>query len=192
MAQNEYKRLTRWRRRGGKFFEGLSTHSSLWLGNDHLLCIDTNRFSEMYKRFYFRDIQAITIRKTKRREIWNIVLLMILLVSITAAISAFDSSLYAWAFMTSPIGLILLLNNILGPTCTVHLRTAVQVEELPPLSRVRRTQQFMARVRPLIVAAQEHFVPEETSTPLGGELQSPPSEPAEPPAIATGPPHSTN
>jgi len=51
-------------------------------------------------------------------------------------------------------GLPLLINILRGRTCRCFLRTAVQTEQLPPLSRVRRAQKVFARIRPLIAAAQ--------------------------------------
>src|SRR5437899_1170126 len=35
--------------------------STLWLAGDHILSIDSHRFSEEYKRYYFKDIQAIIV-----------------------------------------------------------------------------------------------------------------------------------
>src|SRR4029078_13353826 len=72
MPEKEYKRLTRALPRA-KFAVVSSGNSSLWLGKDHLLCIDTNGYTENYKRFYFRDIQAFVIRKTDRYKWWGIV-----------------------------------------------------------------------------------------------------------------------
>jgi hypothetical protein len=54
-------------------------------------------------------------------------------------------------------------NNILGTTCTVFLRTAVQVEEIACLSRVRRASNVLDRIRPFIAAAQGELPPEEIS-----------------------------
>src|SRR5436305_13755595 len=67
MPEKEYQRLTRARPRS-RFAVVSSGNSSLWLGKDHLLCIDTNGYTETYKRFYFRDIQALVIRKTERHK----------------------------------------------------------------------------------------------------------------------------
>src|SRR6266550_3445601 len=53
---------------------GLLSYSRLWLGPDHLLLARTAFFSEEYKRFYFRDIQAVVTRRTERREILNVIL----------------------------------------------------------------------------------------------------------------------
>ena len=149
----------------------VSTRSSLWLGKDHLLSIDSTYFAEEYKRFYFRDIQAITIRTTRRRAILNLVLLFLLLLWLGTLVYAFTVgpaqagpvvALLPMSFLI--IGLALVVNNVLGPTCAVYLRTAVQVEELPSLNRVRRAHQAMTLLRPLIVAAQGELTAEEVST----------------------------
>ena len=38
--------------------------ATLWLGADHILSVNSARFSEEYKRYYFKDIQAIVVRQT--------------------------------------------------------------------------------------------------------------------------------
>src|SRR5919108_843136 len=138
MAEKEYRRLSRPRLRRRGLPTVASTRSSLWLGKDHLLNIDSNRFTEEYKRFYFRDIQAITIRKTKRREIWNFALLMLLIGWIAMVINELSSAgpaidpamgtLLGALFLILAVPL--LANNVLGPSCAVYLQTAVQIEEL--------------------------------------------------------------
>lgn len=162
MAEKEYRRLTRWRgRRQGWITIGLATRSSLWLGSDHLLKIDSNRFVETYKRFYFRDIQAITIRTTKRRQFWNVILLLLLLMCLGGLSEPFVRRFVPWTMLV--LAAPLLVNNLLGITCVTFLRTAVQVEELPSLSRVGRVHKVLERIRPLISAAQGELTPEETS-----------------------------
>src|SRR4051794_11160105 len=59
----KYERLTRSRPRT-RFGLVSTGNGSLWLGPDHLLCIDSSGYTENYKRFYFRDIQALFIRET--------------------------------------------------------------------------------------------------------------------------------
>ena len=57
----KYRRLPgRGRRKQGLVFLA-AAHSSLWLGPDHLLSVDRIWMNEEYKRFYFRDVQAITV-----------------------------------------------------------------------------------------------------------------------------------
>jgi hypothetical protein len=180
MSDKEYRRLTRSRVRRKGFFAATATRSSLWLGNDHLLSIDSTRFTEEYKRFYFRDIQAITIRITNRRKIWNLVLMLSLLFwlgSLVRMLSELDTGTIVFMGITFLIlALPLLLNNILGPTCTAYLRSAVQIEELPSLSRVLRAHNVLDRIRPLIVAAQGQLTPEELSARM--QEMNPSSEPS--------------
>jgi hypothetical protein len=52
-----YKRLPG---NGANFLERIT----LYLATDHLLYVSSTGFSESYRRFYFRDIHAITVRKT--------------------------------------------------------------------------------------------------------------------------------
>lgn len=161
MPEREYQRLTRPRVRHKNILSSVSTRSSLWLGKDHLLSIDSNRYSEEYKRFYFRDIQAITIRTTKRRATWNLVfgLLFIIWLGTFVSVDAVQRTNPFFALWFVFLGVPLLLNNTMGPTCATYLRTAVQIEVLPSLNRVRRARRILDRIRPAIMAAQEQQVP---------------------------------
>jgi len=175
MAEKEYQRLTRARLRRAGFFTAVATRSSLWLGKDHLLGIDSNGYGEDYKRFYFRDIQAVTIRKTNRRRLWNWILAIPLAVcSMFLIVGLVDVSRRQiqtddyWGFLGwgIPFGIVLglmLTNTLRGPGGVCHLHTAVQTEQLPSLNRVRRARKVLDRLRPLIAAAQGQLAPEEIS-----------------------------
>jgi len=160
MSERQYRRLTRLRRSGGRFFSGFGTFSGLWLGADHLLSITSNRFAEDYKRFYFRDIQSLTVLQTSRRRIWNFVFAFLTLLFLALIASSAPTPL-EWLWLLVPVSC-LVFNNILGPTCTVFLRTEVHVEELPSLRRVYRAHKIIARIRPLIAEAQGELSEEET------------------------------
>ena len=179
MAETQYRRLTWPRRRKAGFIAATYIRSSLWLGDDHLLVIDSNGYSETYKRFYFQDIQAIAIRLTRRRLIWNWVL------GVPTAIClggwSYDlvinrsidlSGIVAGTVFTLLFGLPLLFNNLLGPTCACTLRTAVQTEDLPPLCRLRKTRRILDHLRPLIVQAQGQLSPEEIPARLQAWTQA--------------------
>src|SRR5207247_848529 len=70
-TEKEYHRLPGTGRRRQGFVSASAIRSRIWLGKAHLLCVDSMVFSEDYKRFYFRDIQAVVIRRTSRGKIWN-------------------------------------------------------------------------------------------------------------------------
>jgi hypothetical protein len=167
MTKREYTRLTRTRNRS--FFSiAMSSRTSLWLGSDHLLCVDTSGYTETYKRFYFRDIQAVTLGHSKRRMIWNFVLGFLAFPCLAGLVAELLSksgvdrgAILAWSVPALVFAVPLVINNLLGPACVCYLRTAVQVEELSSLSRWRKARQVLARVRPLIAAAQGELNPEE-------------------------------
>jgi hypothetical protein len=168
MPEKEYYRLT-WPRARSTMAVAFVEHSSLWLGKDHLLCVESSNYVENYKRFYFRDIQAITIADSKRRVIWNWVLGSITAICLTGWIFGLlqSSSADFWpavifgAIVTGFFGVPLLLNNVLGPTVTCYIRTAVQTEEIASLKRLRRARKVFDRIRPLIIQAQGQLNPEE-------------------------------
>src|SRR5580658_7114351 len=55
----EYRKLPGKRR-------GFLNVSSVWAGPDHLLLVRGSRFREEYKRFYYRDVQAIAVARGPR------------------------------------------------------------------------------------------------------------------------------
>ena len=136
MAEPEYRRLTKTRVRRKGAFAITATRTSLWLGNDHLLSIDSTGYTEEYKRFYFRDIQALTICGNQRRVVWNWILLAVLVIPLAwLATMLFDREINSnaiwilWSIITSILLIPLIVNNLFGATCNCYLRTAVQVEE---------------------------------------------------------------
>lgn len=173
MREKEYRRLCRDRSRSGFGFSG---RSGLWLGRDHLLCVDTNGYTETYKRFYFRDIQVISIHRTQR-HLWlaGILAFLAFIFVVLAIVAAPNTPFARWdggeMFVECLLGamaalfLLLLLSNFLaGPACKCLLRTAVQIEELAPLNRVRRARKLLARLRPFIIAAQGELSREDISS----------------------------
>ena len=167
MPDIAYQRLSRTSSRTG-FAVAVRSRGSLWLGPDHLLCVETNGYRETYKRFYFRDIQAIIIQHTKRRVIWNAILPTPLaggLVGLLALWSAGERNEVAIVLCLVFVGIFLLflvINNILGTGCVCYLRTAVQIEQLPGLYRVPKARKVLAKIRPQIVAAQGSELSAET------------------------------
>jgi hypothetical protein len=167
VAKSEYQRLTRTRSRS-PFAFAWATRSSLWLGADHLLAVETNGFTETYKRFHFRDIQAITLVATQRRQQWNSVFGVLALVAaavwggvLLASGPSLSGSVVGALVVAVLFGVPLLVNNLLGPSCECRIHTAVQTEVLPSLRRLRRVQRLLERLRPLIAGAQGTLAPEE-------------------------------
>jgi hypothetical protein len=183
MAASNYIKLTP-PRRNATFAVASTSRSNLYLGSDHLLSVETVFYSEKYRRFYFRDIQAITLRRTKRALVIGIVtgiltLLFVLGVLLSSAIEA----RVVWSILAGVCFVPFVVNLIYGPTCTCELRTAVQTEKVPSMSRVRRAHKVLARIRPLIAEAQGQLTAEEITLRFQGRFVAPNNEPplVEPP-----------
>src|SRR5205823_8393660 len=131
------------------------SRAALFSADDHLLLCDyRSGFTERYKRFYFRDIEAIIIRKTNGWLFWIMAWILIGLIFLMIGTSA---SWNKWVTLAieGTCGLFVLRNLIRGPSCRVHIQTAVQTDALPMFKRVRKTRRVLARtLLPLIEQAQ--------------------------------------
>lgn len=151
--QIKYRRLPGTRRAHVRF-------TRLFLGPDHLLMIETTGYVENYKRFYFRDIQAIAIRKTRHAFIGNCCLGALLLLEVAALLAYFSSPdqeiaiLIPLLFVTVTTAVGLIVNALAGTSCICHIRTAVQTERLAPLNRVRKAKKALAALETLIHEVQ--------------------------------------
>jgi len=195
MTDSTYQRLTR-DRIPRQFAVVTASRISLWLGNDHLLLVESNGFTETYKRFYFRDIQAVTLQETTRRTVWNAVLavpMAICLIGILASSlpSANVPAMITWSIFVVILAIPFAVNNVRGTACVCQLRTAVQTEDLGSLSRVRQAQKVLEKIRPLLVGAQGQLTAAEVSAHMqeaasGVTAASQPEQPASsvPPIIS--------
>ena len=155
----------------------------LWEGNEHLLLVEWDGYREYYKRFDYRDIQAFIVRKTNESTIFNAILGAIVCVLAALAIGASEIGLRVFLLVLAGVlGLILLVNALSGPSCRCSIRTAVQTDDLPSLNRLRRSRKVLARLRPLIAAAQGQLAPEEIPVRMRELEQTPAASPGEPAA----------
>lgn len=154
MADVEYRRLTRPQNRS-RFALVTTSKSSLWLAKDHLLVIDTSGYTESYKRFRFRDVQALVLCRTDSWLYRAVILAGLASLSGLLAI-VIGGPIAAWIFgiIAALFGFFLLVDLIAGPTSKCYLRTAVQTEPLASLSRLRRAERVLSTLRPLILQAQ--------------------------------------
>lgn len=148
--------------RGVRGWVASVSYTSLWMGADHLLQVEGTRISEDYKRFYFKDIKAIIVRRTRKWATTNWILLGLAVlffglfgvIAFNVAPSDREGFLIAGGCIAGFFLLIVLINLLLGPTCVCHLRTPVQEEELPSLKRVRTARKALRRIREAVEAVQ--------------------------------------
>lgn len=131
---------------------GLRT--KLYLGPDHLLLIEQFILTERYKRFYFRDIQAITATKSARWIVFGLIWGFLVLLSALFFIVHTLVTLIFGALFTVLFGFAFIHNIVSGPTCIVRLQTAVQTHRVAPLERIRDFRKGMRTIVPLIQNAQ--------------------------------------
>jgi hypothetical protein len=145
---NPYTKLTpRHRTLGG--------YTQLWLAADHLLLLTNTRFSEEYKRFAFADIESIVVTQRPSQLVLQIVMILAALAWMSLWF-AVDSKFARWAIeITGAFALLVPIVDIArGPRCRCFLRTRVSGELLPPVSRIKTADNFLALIRPVIESVQ--------------------------------------
>lgn len=147
MARSPYKRLPG---RSGRFL--LTT--TLWTSDDHLLLVYSHGVTESYRRFFYRDIQAIVLCRTKNGLVMTLVLCLLGLAVGVPAFFLPSEVVVLFACLAGLFFLLAAINHFRGPTCRCTLRTAVQTLELPSLQRLRSARKVLTRLHPLILAAQ--------------------------------------
>lgn len=164
-----YRRLAS----GHKFGIASGGRISLHAAADHLLLRSSTVFMENYHRFYFADIEAITVRQTTRGIFWNVAFGLGLFVCL-AIIRVKPAPHWVSGIVAGIFALLLTLNISLGTTCVTQLQTRVQTRVLP-IRRVRKAFRVVDRLFQNITAAQAHVAqaaPVETQVqPLAPVIQ---------------------
>jgi hypothetical protein len=149
MAARPYKRLP------GRS-NGFLNSATLWEADDHLLLVESHRVSESYRRFFYRDIQAVVICRTESGLMMSLVLGLLAAVLGASGYMVGDVAGVTMGVFAGVFLLFALLNLLGGPTCRCTLRTAVQTQHLPSLNRLRKARKALARLQPKIAAFQEN------------------------------------
>ena len=142
----------------------------LWLAEDHVLESQSLLVHERYRRFFLKDVAAIVVRRTKARMWWNVAHGVLGFGGAALAGGLWWSGTFVkeqeprvvlWVFagMIAPFALIFLIlfliNSLLGPTCLCHVQTtAAGAHALAAPTRLRSARRVLARLAPLIEAAQ--------------------------------------
>jgi hypothetical protein len=146
-APQQYRKLPG---RGATF----THYVRLYVAVDHVLQVSSTGLTENYKRFYFRDIQSVTLRKTYVGKAANAILGATVAIFGVPALFTSMPVTFVLAGLAGFFAIGLGANIALGPTCVCQLSTAVQQERLHSLSRVRRARRVLEQMRPQITGAQ--------------------------------------
>lgn len=162
--------MTEYRRLPGKR-RGFFNVSSVWAGPDHLLLVRGSRFREEYKRFYYRDVQAVAVARTLRFHIstrsaligWFMISVAIAIFMpaiarfMPATLRTYNGSAGA---ALAGLGLITLalagvwIYISAAQSCRCRIYTAVSGDELPSIYRIWTARKFLAELEPLIAQTQ--------------------------------------
>ncbi|MGH9720806.1 MAG: hypothetical protein ACRD8O_11385 [Bryobacteraceae bacterium] len=138
------------------------SRASLWLGDDHLLLVRSNRFVEEYKRYYLNDIQAIVIRQSNDVAGSKIAL------NVTIGAAMLAIAIFGGPFVRVAAGILFVMFVLLklrGPMCACHLITAVSQDRLPSLYRLRNAQRAARIIRQAVEPVQGPQQPPATAPP---------------------------
>ena len=137
-----------------------SPGGTLWLAPHHLLQVQSGVLREGYRRFAYRDIQSVGVRRTARGLFYNVILgggaglfgLIAVLVAVSSASSA--GGLVVTGGLAGFCLALLVVNVLRGQTVRCDLRTAVGLYPLPSLSRMRPARRALELIRQRVDAAQ--------------------------------------
>lgn len=157
------------------------TYHQLWKGPDHFLLIKEIGWIEEYKRFYFNDIQSITVRQTASYLVWALIHPVLAL--FVAGIGQAGGAETGFYIFTGLLFLVIWSVHLLqGPTCTCWIQTGINREKLYMFRRVRQVRKFWNTVSLDLVEAQGRFSLEEMERV--GVFVEPEANTPEPPSIA--------
>jgi hypothetical protein len=144
----------RYRRLPGRS-RGFVKGSSVWLGPDHLLLVNSTRFREDYKRFHLRDIQAIVVAEAPRFAVSTPaagVALLWLIVYAALRLRGSGALPFTWIAGLGILGWWVYV--CAARSCVCRIFTAVSRDELPSVYRLRTARRFLAQLQPLVWQAQ--------------------------------------
>ncbi len=155
--------------------------SSFWNGPDHLLLVESVFFGERYRRFYYKDIQAVVMYRTGLNRVWTALWGALVLLFGVVALRVEGTPFTSGTLFVICLAA-LVANLLLGPCCRVFLQTAVQRQRLGTLRRVRTAAKAMDRIKALVEAQQGGWEKEKSVAALriqpGAESMSPRVQPA--------------
>ncbi|GMW03908.1 MAG: hypothetical protein AMXMBFR84_50420 [Candidatus Hydrogenedentota bacterium] len=136
--------------------------NQLYLADDHLVHVyKSNRYQETYKRFEYRDIQAIILRKTvagtyMSATFGTLAIGLLALGGLLGAGQNWEPGFYAFLVGAGLVAAVATgIHAAFGPTCVCSLVTPVQIEDLPSLGRWRSARSAVRLIKDRIQAVQE-------------------------------------
>jgi hypothetical protein len=128
--------------------------SRVYLAADHLLLVDCSGFEERYRRILLADIEAIVIRRTISGGLMSLGLGFFGTSFLLVAWALGSGGLVIFGVLGAVLLISLLFNILRGPTCSVSLKTRVQLHQVKAFSRLVASRRCVEQLLPLIQRAQ--------------------------------------
>ena len=129
-------------------------NDTLWMANDHLLSVHSNRISEDYQRLYFKDIQALIVEEPdySQRKIVLGGLVAVLAIALLALVFSrhYISAVCILMLLAIPLSILTSMAQ-----CGCHAVTALGRYKLGALKRNDSLQGALAILTPLIMESQK-------------------------------------
>lgn len=171
-GQEKLRRLTR-----GPSLSLLGRYS-LWLDEDHLLSVERSGMRERYRRYCFDDVQALIIRRTRRRLLLGVALGIVTVLGLAIYFSSDGTE--GEVFGAAVAGLfcaLLVVNLIKGGGCVCHLQTSVSLAELHAIKRLKAADATLAALRVGAARVQGESDPEALAAEWKMRQSSPSARP---------------
>ncbi len=168
----------------------------LWLADDYILASHSTFGVERYRRYFFRDIEAVIIRNTNVRFGWNLAFGILGVIFAGAAglfrfTSVFESSedfaqagFIVFAVLAGICVAFALINTLLGPSCRVYFQTPAGLQDLRAPRRMPKALRMLDLVEAVIAEAQSREV---APSPAPSPAPAPAVTPAAMDTAATAP-----
>jgi hypothetical protein len=150
--------------------KGFYRRCTLWMGDDHLLLVESSGYTEQYKRLHYKDIQAVIIQETTRKRDLNILFTAFAFLAATPSLiqlDVLDSLLSFLGIITSATFLLALLVNIhKGQTCLCRIQMPLANHEVPSLGRQKHVHALLDRLKPEVERFQGRISREDMKASL--------------------------
>lgn len=137
---------------------------TLWMADDHLLAVHSNRISEQYQRIYFKDVQALVVEEPDQSR-RKLILGAFLGVSAAAVGALGYSGHYILAALILPLPIVPLSMLVFMAQCRCYAVTALGRYKLAALKRKESLQRALALLTPSILEAQKKEEPPAVAGP---------------------------
>lgn len=159
---------------------------SLWLGKDHLLLVCREQYTETYKRFFFKDIQALVLLRTRASTVYNLILgsvaSLLGIAVVLGLVEHWEPAATVAVIVLETITMIAFVVNLWrGPSCQCHILTSVQTERIHTLTRLKSATKVVNTIRDAVERVQGSLSSGQATRSWMDKMNADSTAPSEPP-----------